>query len=70
MAKFIHALQFCSGLQEINNRLIRLKEDTVAVSNQPKIQLEKYLIFDDTLPSAILEKFACKEVMGQKSLPP
>ncbi len=36
----------------------------------PKIQLEEYLIFDDTLPSALLEEFACKEVLGQKGLPP
>jgi hypothetical protein len=34
------------------------------------IQLEEYLIFDDTLPSTLLEKFACKEVLGQKGLPP
>jgi hypothetical protein len=31
---------------------------------KPKIQLEEYLIFDDTLPSALKEKFACKKVMG------
>ncbi len=40
------------------------------VQNKPKIQLEEYLFFDDTLPSAHLEEFACKEVMGQKGLPP
>jgi hypothetical protein len=37
---------------------------------KPKIQLEEYLIFDDTSPSTLLEKFACKEVLGQKGLPP
>jgi hypothetical protein len=37
---------------------------------KPKIQLEEYLIFYDTLPSTLIEKFACKEVLGQKGLPP
>ncbi len=38
--------------------------------NKLKIQLEEYLFFDDTSPSAHLEEFACEEVMGQKVLPP
>jgi hypothetical protein len=33
--------------------------------NMHKIQLEEYLIFYYTLPSALLEKFAFKEVMGK-----
>jgi hypothetical protein len=33
--------------------------------NKLKIQLEEYINFDDTLPSAFLEEFACKEVLGQ-----
>ncbi len=33
------------------------------------IKLEVYLIFSNTLPSALLEYFAFKEVYGQKGLP-
>ncbi len=32
---------------------------------QNKIKLEDYIIFDDTLYSALSEQFAFKEVMGQ-----
>jgi hypothetical protein len=37
--------------------------------NKHKIKLEDYLIFSNTLPSALLEYFAFKEVYGQKGLP-
>jgi hypothetical protein len=33
--------------------------------NKLEIQLEEYINFDDILPSAFLEEFAWKEVMGQ-----
>jgi hypothetical protein len=37
--------------------------------NKHKIKLEEYLIFSNSLPSALLEYFAFKEVYGQKGLP-
>jgi hypothetical protein len=37
--------------------------------NKHKIKFEEYLIFSNTLPSALLEYFAFKEVYGQKGLP-
>ncbi len=43
----------------------RLRYVLLCFKNKPKIQLEEYLNFDDTLPSAFLEEFASKEVMGQ-----
>jgi hypothetical protein len=39
------------------------------LQNKHKIKLEEYLIFSNTLPSALLEYFAFKEVYGQKGLP-
>jgi hypothetical protein len=50
--------------------LLGSRQVLLGFQKKPKIQLEEYLIFDDTSPSTLLEKFACKEVLGQKGLPP
>jgi hypothetical protein len=37
----------------------------LGLQNNPKWQLEEYLIFCYTLPSGLLKKYAFKEVMGK-----
>jgi hypothetical protein len=37
----------------------------LGLQNITKRQLEEYLIFCYILPSGLLEKYACKEVMGK-----
>jgi hypothetical protein len=48
---------------------IRPKLSKIVISNKHNIKLEEYLIFSNTLPSALLEYFAFKEVYGQMGLP-